>query len=70
MTQNSEYLKAYMSCKIECPCGSFFSRCNFTHHRKSKHHIKFVETYLGGFIDDHEEYDKLKLILSCRRRPT
>lgn len=66
MTKYTEYTKLYSLCRIECPCGMYFYRSNFSHHKQSKYHKQYIEKNFG-FIKDPEEFEKQKLILSCRK---
>lgn len=47
--------KKYMNGKTVCECGSIVVRCNMSHHKKSKKHIK----YINDKVDYSEEIKKI-----------
>ncbi len=36
--------KEYILTKVMCPCGTETARCNLSHHRKTKKHIKWEKS--------------------------
>lgn len=36
--------KEYILTKVECPCGTTTARCNMSHHRKTKKHLKWINS--------------------------
>lgn len=62
------YMKYYLGCAIDCPCGKTITRANYGKHKKTKGHIHYVEMYTDGWITDPEKYALEKTKLSARKR--
>jgi len=44
--QNREYIQKYKNQKMKCECGSVSTMSNFSTHKKSKKHIKYIAGYI------------------------